>query len=576
MQRRFGTSPSQALRATCLRPVVASGDAPPHSSLTLGVPRAIHSSFSVSPPQFRGGVASISGNFGDRAVRRRPFASWPSQTAAATSAWGASGSPMAAASSSWVAPRSSATPAPLHAPVPLTELDAVVERLRDDAPPEVLEWMKSTLTQLKHAQKDQAALMKRNWSDSPFEEGESGNEKTIESFELELVGMLRNARNGLGDSEVLGSAIDLAGAYKKNYKLENSEAVLLRCTRHSEERGGAWQVKYLNHISQVRMKQARNVEGLEMMYEMESLATFTMDEPGGSNFYETLYRNMSCALRSLHREDEAALYFAKMVQASSFHKPTLDWMDLWELGLLIANRAYQNERWPEFYKARSILADALRMQKIAEPNELILRAKVLSNLGQCFLATGEHEEADIHYTEAYNLFNDTVGKRSPLFGMQAWACGNLRCAEKRYAEALHFLGEALYVEVVSDGLSVPEMSKLIDQILSSLHEKSDSEGNVADCTRSVQRALDTLITDPRWASLEETVELAVLAHKMSLFHISAQWSDLHARNVAKQYSSRAVAILRLRGDVSKDSQRWLQQATLIHESLFEPRNRHVS
>ena len=38
--------------------------------------------------------------------------------------------------------------------------------------------------------------------------------------------------------------------YKKNYKLEKAEAVLLRCTRHAEERSGAWLVKYLNHMSQ--------------------------------------------------------------------------------------------------------------------------------------------------------------------------------------------------------------------------------------------------------------------------------------------------------------------------------------
>merc|ERR1740129_1083608 len=118
------------------------------------------------------------------------------------------------------------------------------------------------------------------------------NLATIEGFEFDLVGMLKTSRQGLGDAKILGSAIDLAGAYKKNYKLEKGEAVLLRCTRHAEDRSGAWMVKYLNHISQVRMKQRRNVEALEMMYEIESLAYFPMDEPGASTFYETLYRNM--------------------------------------------------------------------------------------------------------------------------------------------------------------------------------------------------------------------------------------------------------------------------------------------
>ncbi|CAJ1374064.1 unnamed protein product [Effrenium voratum] len=146
--------------------------------------------------------------------------------------------------------------------------------------------------------------------------------------------------------------------YKKNYKLEKAEAVLLRCTRHAEERSGAWLVKYLNHISQVRMKQSRDVEAMEMMYEIESLANFPMHEPGASEFYETLFRNMSSSLRRMGREDDAAVYFIKMAEATHYHKKQLDWMDLWDLGILIANRAYQAGRWPEFYKSREIIAEA--------------------------------------------------------------------------------------------------------------------------------------------------------------------------------------------------------------------------
>ena len=57
-----------------------------------------------------------------------------------------------------------------------------------------------------------------------------------------------------------------------------------------------------------------------------------------------------------------------------------------------------------------------------------------------------------------------MGQRSPLFGMQAWACGNLRAAQRRHGDALRLFGEALYVEVVKDGLSVSEMMKLLDQV----------------------------------------------------------------------------------------------------------------
>lgn len=67
-------------------------------------------------------------------------------------------------------------------------------------------------------------------------------------------------------------------------------------------------VKYLNHMSQIRGKQSRDTEALEMMFEMQSLASFSMHEPSASEFYETLYRNMSSSLRRMGREDNAALY----------------------------------------------------------------------------------------------------------------------------------------------------------------------------------------------------------------------------------------------------------------------------
>jgi len=451
----------------------------------------------------------------------------------------------------------------------LDDLTALVERLRTDgeAPAEALDWMVRRLDELRDAHSDQAALMKRSWSDDPFEGGEADNERKIEGFELELVGMLRSSTRGLADGTILGNAIDLAGAYKKNYKLDKSEAVLLRCTRHAEARSGAWMVKYLNHISQVRMKQRRDAEAVEMMYEIESLATFTLEEPGASEFYETLYRNMSSGLRSMGREDEAAVYYTKMAEAAKIHKKELDWMDLWDLGVLLANRAFHAGRWPEFYKAREIIADALRKQRIAEPNEFILRAKVLSNLGQCFLATGEHDEADLYYSEAYDLFDKTVGKSSPLFGMQAWACGNLRCAEKRYAEALPLLGEALYVEVVGDGLSVSEISKLLDQILMCFHEKGSSSDN-SDNSEPIRRALHWLIRDPRWAELSDTVELAVLGHKAALVHVAARWDHLDAMSDAAKYNERAIDILQRHRGGKDETRRWLTQAEAVHRAVL--------
>ncbi|CAK9014946.1 Hypothetical protein SCF082_LOCUS12543 [Durusdinium trenchii] len=54
--------------------------------------------------------------------------------------------------------------------------------------------------------------MKRSWSDTAFEEGEAGNDRILEQFERELVSILQRSSRGLADAEVLGNAIDLAGA----------------------------------------------------------------------------------------------------------------------------------------------------------------------------------------------------------------------------------------------------------------------------------------------------------------------------------------------------------------------------
>merc|ERR1711879_448082 len=105
----------------------------------------------------------------------------------------------------------------------------------------------------------------------------------------------------------------------------------------------------------------------------------------------------------------------------------------------------------------------------------------------------------------------------------------------------------LYVEVVGDGLSVSEMAKLMDQILVSLHEcnsGSDADTHeLFDHTFPIKRALNTLVDDPRWSQLEETLELAVLAHKMVLVFVAARWTDNESRRTAASFSSRSVAVL---------------------------------
>ncbi|CAK9035198.1 unnamed protein product [Durusdinium trenchii] len=84
--------------------------------------------------------------------------------------------------------------------------------MREEAPKEAVESMEMALARLRKQQIERAALMKRSWSDTAFEEGEAGNDRILEQFERELVSILQRSSRGLADAEVLGNAIDLAGA----------------------------------------------------------------------------------------------------------------------------------------------------------------------------------------------------------------------------------------------------------------------------------------------------------------------------------------------------------------------------
>merc|ERR1719387_478832 len=139
-------------------------------------------------------------------------------------------------------------------------------------------------------------------------------------------------------------------------------------------------IKWLNHISTVRMKRGRSLEALEMLYELELYSPYSAEE--APEFFETLYRNLGWALKALGRIDDAVVYFERMARASKAHKGQLDWFDCWDIGKLAATCAYRDKDMPKFYKGRAMIEDALRMHAESEPEDLVMRAKVLDSLAE--------------------------------------------------------------------------------------------------------------------------------------------------------------------------------------------------
>ena len=159
-------------------------------------------------------------------------------------------------------------------------LQSLVESLGEEATAD--HPMVEVRDKLAVAFRDKAALLKRDWTDEMFQEGEDMNEEKVAQIEAQMASRL--GRSGLQDGGNLGNALDLVGVYMKNYKLDKADAVLSRCGPYVSERGGVWMIKWLNHVggprlrvlegldrdsmgwglevSTVRMKQSRHLEAL--------------------------------------------------------------------------------------------------------------------------------------------------------------------------------------------------------------------------------------------------------------------------------------------------------------------------
>merc|ERR1719270_2828868 len=101
-----------------------------------------------------------------------------------------------------------------------------------------------------------------------------------------------------------------------------------------------------------------------------------------------------------------------------------------------------------------MIEDVLRMHIEAEPEDLVMRAKVHDSLAECFFVVKDYADAERHYDAAYQLLRQTVGSNSPLFGKQARHSANLYIDQGEHAKALPFLAEALSVEASKDAVGV--------------------------------------------------------------------------------------------------------------------------
>ncbi|CAL1132917.1 unnamed protein product [Cladocopium goreaui] len=111
------------------------------------------------------------------------------------------------------------------------------------------------------------------------------------------------------------------------------------------------------------------------------------------------------------------------------------------------------------------------------------------------------------------------------------------------------------------------MMKLLDQILHCLDKLREQDANL----EALRRALNELIEDPRWDDLEDSLDLAVLSHKMALVYVIARWQSASEKQAAIYFNERAVQILaeqRLLG--AAEARTWLVQAEAIQSAVLSP------
>lgn len=445
----------------------------------------------------------------------------------------------------------------------LESLDAAVVSLGQEATDDhpIVEARNKIFT----AYRDKAALLKRDWTDEMFQDGEDMNEERVAEIESKLAAGLHVSGGGLADGGNLGAALDLVGVYMKNYKLDKADSVLSRCAPFVSQRGGVWNIKWLNHTSTVRMKQGRHLEALEMLYELELHSPYSPEE--APQFFETVYRNLAWALKALGRIDEAGVYFAKMAQSSHDHKGHLDWFDHWDVGKLKATHAFRDRDMPRFYEGRSMVEQALQMQIEAEPEDLVMRAKVHDSLAECYFVVQEYDQAEKHYMAAYSLLQQTVGSQSPLFGKQAKHVGSLHITRGQHEVALPFLGEALAVEASKDAPKLHELVDIVDLIVGA-QQRSSTELVAPSCHSS----LKALRANLEGRGLGDSREFGVLCHKMSLLYLHEIRRDPKALKRAVRLAKQSVRLLRAHSG-SKEAGDWLRMAEIHLRMLLSARSR---
>mmetsp|Transcript_82453 Transcript_82453/g.163637 ORF Transcript_82453/g.163637 Transcript_82453/m.163637 type:complete len:648 (+) Transcript_82453:72-2015(+) len=424
---------------------------------------------------------------------------------------------------------------------------------------------------------EKAWCMKRDWTDENFQKGAEANRIKLQEFEEKLVAKLKRSyiavlghSSGFSDTdcpaagdvlsrvldsaitwhadenpnkgraatsdvltavlrepEVLGSALDIVGAYLKNYEVDKAAAVMDTIVPVCRERGELWVLKAMNHLATVRMKQARPQDALACLEEIEAIVSprlTQVERDEAWEFWETTYRNFGWVMSSLGREAEAIEYIEKAIEVKERVGLHVSWFDLWDLGRMKACVALKSNLPELIEESQAVVARALALHGQSEPEDHVMHAKIWSNLGECSFALAhlaekcsdadaDHNtpakspEAQTHYrramecfVESHRLFSETEGRLNPLTGGAADAAAWALVKLNEDANAKRYLLNA--VEAAScqqngwgdeDGSEAPALAsavRVVDQVVE-VHRRTDDRDGLLPFLAPVEALCDS-------------------------------------------------------------------------------------
>ncbi|CAJ1433644.1 unnamed protein product [Effrenium voratum] len=257
-----------------------------------------------------------------------------------------------------------------------------------------------------------------------------------------------------------------------------------------------------------------------MYKEYETLIKFSPEEAW--ELYDTVYRNFGWIYTSLHDYDQALEYFEKCVSVKRDHGVSPHWFDQWDLGKTHARLSLQRSRPEGLSLAARLIREALDMHR-REPDDLIMRCKMLNSAGECLMVRGDfcadsgearrcYDESIELHEESYQLYMQVLGPSKPLTG---WAMEDLAGAYQRRQlpeKAKPLLLGALRVECSKDIIKLPSMARLLDSLLE-LHEATGDRGGLAACQEAINGGLANL--QRRGVDQSEGASYAALLQKIA-------------------------------------------------------------